>query len=239
MNLSGELNLSEIRVVDFPATQYFQVKHTKTQICLHHSSGSDNAKNFFEGWKVSPERVATCMAIEDDGELYKIFSSEYWAYHINVASKGNQSLYEHPLYGKYLKYNAVDIENRTIGVEVCNWGGLKLIDGQYHTYVSKAVDKNRSKLSTVDESKVIHYPGGWRGYEYFERYTDKELEALWRLLRFWCKTYGIPTRLTGDIFDLNLDAFMGSPGVYTHASYRQDKSDMHPQPELKQMLAAL
>jgi hypothetical protein len=41
------------------------------------------------------------------------------------------------------------------------------------------------------------------------------------------------------MWDLSNDALAGKKGVYTHVSFRTDKSDMHPQPELIEMLKNL
>lgn len=238
MILKGNLNLDTIEQVEFPHAQYFRVDHPKTQIVLHHSAGWDNARGMFRGWAEDKERVATCCGIIDNGTIFQIFSSAYWAYHVNIASKGNKQVKEDPIYAPYFP-KAVDIENRTIGVEVCAWGGLVLIDGRYHTWASKRVNPKHKTEITVDERKVVYYPDGFRGYNYFEAYTDAELESLWKLLRHWCQRYSIPTCTVGDIFELNVDAFKGTPGIYTHCSYRIDKQDMHPQPELLKMLLSL
>jgi len=42
-----------------------------------------------------------------------------------------------------------------------------------------------------------------------------------------------------ELFDICEGAIMGKPGIYTHNSYRTDKSDIHPQPEMIQMLNTL
>ncbi len=41
------------------------------------------------------------------------------------------------------------------------------------------------------------------------------------------------------MFETNKQALNGYHGVFTHVSYREDKSDCHPQPELIQMLKSI
>jgi hypothetical protein len=41
------------------------------------------------------------------------------------------------------------------------------------------------------------------------------------------------------MWDLDNEALTGKNGVFTHVTYRADKSDMHPQPELIAMLTKL
>jgi len=238
MNLSGNLNLEKIVQVDFPTAQYYKIDHVKTQIVWHHSAGWDNAQGMFNGWIENAERVATCCGITDDGTIYQIFSSKYWAYHVNILSKGNKQVKENPIYAPYFK-RAVDVENRTIGVEVLNWGGLKRVDGKYHTWASAHINPLYKKDITVDEKKVQYYPEGFRGYYYYEKYTDREIESLWKLTRYWMGRYDIPLNPHQDIFELNQSAFQGVPGIYTHCSFRIDKQDMHPQPELLKMFVSL
>lgn len=241
MNLKEDLRPDEIKKVAFAVAQYYPIDHPKTQIVLHHSAGWDNARGMFDGWSSDKQRVATCCGIVDDGTIFQIYDERFWAYHVNVRSKGNKTIAEDPRYARYCdQHTAVLIENRTIAVEVCNWGGLKLIGGKYHTWASRAVNPELYKKDvTVDEKKIIHYTGGFRGSEYFERYTDHEIEALWKLIRSWAKRFKISTSIKGNIFDINEDALKGTPGIFTHCSYRIDKQDLHPQPEIIQMLNAL
>ena len=41
------------------------------------------------------------------------------------------------------------------------------------------------------------------------------------------------------MWDISDKALAGEAGVWTHVSFRTDKSDCHPQPELIQMLKSL
>ena len=41
------------------------------------------------------------------------------------------------------------------------------------------------------------------------------------------------------MWEVSQDALCGKPGIYTHVSFRKDKSDCHPQKELIQMLKEL
>jgi hypothetical protein len=41
------------------------------------------------------------------------------------------------------------------------------------------------------------------------------------------------------MFEFSSDAIDGKPGVWTHVSFRKDKSDCHPQPELIDMLKTI
>lgn len=233
MNLIGELSLPDIIQVEFPNDQYIREPQQKKQICLHFTAGYDNAQGVFDWWSRSKERVATCVAIRDDGRIYQGFNSRYWAWHINVRASGNVlpehfSHYKDPVH-------AENLEKNSIGIEICNWGPLTIKeDGLFHTYISTP-----NKPVTVDESRVLEFPNEFRGYRYYEKFTDAELEQTWRLLKYWCKEYDIPAYYHPEMWDVYGVALSGQPGIYTHLSYRNDKHDCPPQPELIEMLKAL
>ena len=42
-----------------------------------------------------------------------------------------------------------------------------------------------------------------------------------------------------NMFEINDQALSGLNGIWSHVSFRSDKSDNHPQPELKEMLKNL
>ena len=64
---------------------------------------------------------------------------------------------------------------------------------------------------------------------------------LGELILFWHDRYGIPVDYHEDMWDVSQDALDGTPGVWTHVSYRPypEKFDCHPQPELISMLRTL
>jgi N-acetyl-anhydromuramyl-L-alanine amidase AmpD len=223
----------DIIKVEFPPDQYVQKEYKKKQIVLHHSAGWDNAAGMFDYWRSNTERVGTCVGIDDLGRIFQGFSSRYYAWHVNIGSGGNKLP---AIFAKYKTAgNSLAIEQQSIGIEICNWGGLTLgEDGGFHTYVSKP-----TKPIRVPENKVIEYPNGFRGFHYFERYTDKEIESLGKLLYYWCDNYNIDKSYHPEMWDVSEGAISGQQGIWTHASYRTDKSDCHPQPELIQMLQSL
>lgn len=59
----------------------------------------------------------------------------------------------------------------------------------------------------------------------------------------WCeilkKKYTIPNTYQTDMWKLNTQAMNGTPGIWTHVSFRADKSDCHPQLSLINLLKGL
>ena len=88
---------------------------------------------------------------------------------------------------------------------------------------------------------ITHYPEGFRGYKYFESYTEPQLRSLGELLLLWNQRFDIPLDYHEDMWQRSRNALSGTPGIWAHVSYRYPKAkqDAHPQPELIQMLKTL
>lgn len=188
--------------------QYFKEIHSKNQIVVHHTAGGSNAVNVIHGWNFNPERVGTAFVIDGLGRIYKAFEPEYWAYHLGLKTGTNLSL-----------------NKNSIGIEICNWGQLIFKDGKYLNYLNKEVPADQ----------VVKIPK-FRGFEFYHKYNDFQLVSLKRLLTELCDEFKINKDFNMNIFDLNENALKGVNGIYTHVSYRLDKNDCSPQPNLIQTL---
>lgn len=207
-----QLDTSKIVQVKFPETQYYKEVFTKNQVVIHHTVSSGNATNVFSGWASNPERVATPFVIAGNGIIHQGFSSKHWAHHLGTKEQNNTAL-----------------NKASVGIEVCNWGGLTKKDGKYYSAFN----------SEVPAADVIDYGQKWHGYQYFHKYSPAQIESLRQLIVYLCDTYQIPKTYFPEMWELNKKALAGEKGVFTHVSYRTDKSDMHPQPELIAMLKNL
>lgn len=212
--------LDKIVQLDFRKDQYVRETTNKNQVVIHHTVSGDNAKAVTRYWGSDKRRVATCIIISRDGTPYQLFSSRYWGYHLGVKAKTFAN------YG--IPYKKLD--KYSIGVELTNWGGLKKIDGKFYNAYGGVV--------TTD---IVEYPDGYRGFKYFQKYTDAQIQTLKELLIYWNGVYDIPLDYKGNDneYDLSLDALNGASGVYSHTSFRSDKSDFHSQKEMLDMLKNL
>lgn len=213
-----KLDLSEINQVEFPSHQYVKVEQNKTQVVLHHTVSGKSIKGDLAHWNKTKARVATAIIISRDGTINQLFPSKYWAYHLGIKTK------------EFNKFNLPykNLEKTSIGIEFDSYGGLTKENGIFKTAYNQ----------TIEADSVTEYSEPFRGYSYFESYTDEQIESARQLLVFWNERYDIPLKYN-DMFGLNRDALRGVSGVYTHASFRSDKSDCHPQPELITMLRNL
>ena len=192
--------------------QYFKQKQFKNQIVIHHTAGGSSAVNAIHGWNFNPDKVGTAFVIDGSGEVYKVFEPEFWAYHLGLKTSTNESL-----------------NKGSIGIEICNWGQLISKDGKYYNYVNKEVPADQ----------VIHLPNKFKGFEYFHKYNDAQIESLRKLLLELCAKFAINKEYNSDMWDISHNAMKGVNGIYTHVSYRSDKADCSPQFNLIEMLKNL
>ena len=116
-----------------------------------------------------------------------------------------------------------------IGVEICNWGQLTQKGSKFYNYVNEVIPNDQVTELTVP----------FRGYKFYHSYTDAQIESVKQLLLLWKDKWNIPLTFHDDIFDVNVRALSGEPGVYTHCSVRYDKNDIYPHPKMIAMLKSL
>lgn len=212
--------------------QYFREEHPKTQIFFHHTAGNSNPYNVIDFWGSNPERIATAFVIGGnpttakfkqkpwkDGEILQAFSSKYWAYHLGLKQE---------VFTKAgVQYKPLD--KTSIAIELCSWGQLQLKDGKFINYVGGEVPAN----------EVVEYSTPFRGFKYYHKYSDAQIESLIKLMKYLCEKFNIPKTYNADIWDISKRILAGESGICTHVSVRSDKFDNHPQAELIQGLQAL
>lgn len=205
----------------FPEDQYMPVRVNKEQVVIHHTVSGDNVDGDIRWWISTKDRIATPFLISREGVLNQTFSSSMWAHHLGI--KGS-------VFKKYGLPNINTFLNMSsIAIEIDSWGGLNEKNGKYYSYT----------CIEIPRENVIVYDRDYRGFRAFERYTDKQIETLQSLIVYLCRTYDISMDYDPRIWFLNKDALKGKNGIFSHTSYREDKSDCHPQPELIKMLEGL
>lgn len=214
-------------VINYPlkAEEYYQDKWKKQAIVLHHTAGGHQPFWTIDGWKrdaaghVATAYVVGGLSTSDgdasyNGQCLQAYPPEFWAYHLGVRGRS-------------------DIEKITIGIEICNYGWVRQApNGKFINYVNKI----------VPESQVYDLGHLWRGYQYFHRYTEEQLEVVYQLVKQLSAQFGIPVKQQWDVSSFEkktIPPVNSFKGVWTHAQVRADKTDCHPQPELIQMLNSL
>lgn len=226
-----------VKVLDynFPDDQYYKNITKKNGIDLHHMASGESSSGDIDWWLSNTEKVATCVAVQRNGDISTMFNSDYWAHALGVKISqfdkfDIERIYKTKSNGKSYVANNEILNQNHIQCELDSWGRLTEINGKFYTWTEQEIDK----------SKVQFYPNGHKGYFYFEAYTPYQIESTRLLLIYWKKRYNIDISYKGDIiFNQNKRALSGEGGLWTHGAYRSDKDDLHPQPELIAMLKTL
>lgn len=199
------LDLSKIKQEPLPSDQFNDEAAPKVQIVIHHTASGDGAAGDLNSWRASREKIATAFIVERSGQIVQTFHSSKWAFHLGITS---------PRWPQQ--------DRQSIGIELDSWGALTAREGKFYSWTGQE----------IPAARVVQYDKPWRGSRFYEKYTEAQLQALEDLLVYLGSEYSIPLGFGPDIFELQKRAALLEPGVYTHASYRADKSDAHPQPEL-------
>lgn len=222
---------------------YYQEDVKKETIWLHNTGGGSRPDWSVNGWekefekdlsgdpildqigRVKPLKVGVSYIIGRksssidekiwDGKILNTFDDKYWAYHLGINS--NQSL---------------DLNSKSIGIEFCNYGPLTLgIDGRFYNSVNKV----------VNEKEVVKLNRPYRGYDYFERYTESQLESARALILHLINKHAI--KIDGKIYNENWfnynSYYHSNGGIRSHSHIRKDVFDIFPQKEMIQMLNSL
>lgn len=216
-------------------SSYWKSEYPKKQIIWHHSAGWDNARGMFDTWiRDGRTHVATAIGINDEGVVYKGFDEMYWASSIGCEAEifvkyGIKPILEKNSAGKWVSMNNKLLDKGAVCVEICNAGNLS--EGK------DGVIRSWFKWE-VPQDKIIEL--NYKGYEYFEKYTEKEVNSLkyWTLLN--AMRFNIPINYNeDDMWQVSKKALSGEAGLFTHNSYRIDKTDVSPQPHLISMAKSL
>jgi N-acetyl-anhydromuramyl-L-alanine amidase AmpD len=219
----SKLDLNEIISVTLPDNQYFKEETEKKQIVLHHTVSGQGVDGDITWWRETADRIGTAIIVGWDGKIYQCFASKYWAHHLGTHAANNKAL-----------------NMASIGIEIDAWGGLMRTNRLWYPAKWDATLKQNVPNTSVRPIQNVQiYEQGFKGFYGFEKYTAAQIEAVRKLLIFWNEKYNIPLDYNEDMWKISSKALAGEAGVWTHVSFREDKSDCHPQPELIQMLKSL
>lgn len=213
-------------------TQYGKIK-TRKHIFLHHTSGWNNPYDTIHDWETdSRGRIGAHYVIGgvniktgDDkynGEIVKCIPDDYFAWHLGSTSTHGINF---------------EMHKTSIGIEICNFGWLTQKNGKYYTYTGQEIP-----------AKYVEDLGfKFRGYQYWHKFTDAQIDSLYNLLVMLGKKYsinlskGLAERLLkmtpNDAFEHSKDILSGKiTGILSHSNVRKDKWDVPPQRNLIEML---
>jgi len=222
---------------------YYPEVTNKTQVVIHHTAGYATAKQDVSFWREKNFSLATHYIIERSGFTEHVFADKFWSNHIGAKHYQNTAR-----------------NKGSFSIELQNIGWLVPTDPSFITSDS-FVDaygniKTKQEFGGVSEpymfdknNNIVKMKDGYKGKKFFQSYTVDQLKALWNVISKWKDQIDLTVsyRNFEDVFPYKIkpgytvyktsdNAFSGTPGFYTHNSFRADKIDVFPQKELLEML---
>lgn len=201
-------------------TNYYKEKTIKNQIVLHTTISGNGIDGDITTFKNNTSKISTHFIIDREGNVTNIVPLEYWCNHLGI--KGS-FLYQQGFKDHSIR-NAI-LNKGAIGIELDNWGPLfKQGNNKYKTIYGNII--------TLNDSDVIVFDQKYRGYLCYEKYKESQLDSLKKLLLKLSKDLNISVKYNKEMWDVCKSALNGDNGLFTHVSYRADKCDCHPDPNL-------
>ena len=209
-----------------PEDSYFKGPVKKQWLFLHHTAGWENPYQVADMWaRDNRGNVATEFIL--GGKSIKDGSSKFDGELIQCFPEGG--------YGWHTGTGNSVMHRNSVGIEVCCMG--QIVDGK--TYVG----------TKADPSQIVKLAKPFRGFQYWHRYSDLQINTLRNWILFMANKYNIDPRIGlvewvkakgADGFDvLDLAKADKTPGMYSHTNVMKGKVDMFPQQELIDMLLSL
>jgi hypothetical protein len=218
----------------------------KKWIFLHHTRGWENPYRVIDSWASNPVRkVATEFVIggqnientpsPHDGRILQTFPAARWAWHLGI---GNNAMHR-----------------ESVGIELCSFGELtKGHITKTQSGTTRKIELDPRKFYTftgreVNPAQVEALTNPFRNFDYYHKYSDRQILALKQVLYFVAKRdnidirAGLPALIRKEgskAFD-KLDRTMcqNEPGIWSHTNVQSHKLDVSPQENLIQMLVEL
>lgn len=230
-------SVQSVKQYQLPKSEYFVGPTTKDNIFLHFTMGWGNPYDVIDGWKTDTRgKIGTHYVIgginiktgddEHDGEIVQAIPETGYAWHIGI---GN-----------------TPVHRNSISIEVCNFGFITKKGDKFYTYLNREIDKKY----------VVELKTSFRGYKYYHKVTDKQIQSLAYLINKITVQHGISItsgivdklkRLPpNDAFDYDANVKNGKiKGIHTHTNVspavngEYAKWDLAPTPEVIKFLTEL
>lgn len=182
------------------SSYYYRTKTEKKCICLHFTAGY--IKSDVGALTKENNHVSVSYVVDRSGRIYELFDDSYWSYHLGANAVGGNTI----------------MSKQTIGVEISNYGYLKL-SGE------NLIDAYGNVYCGIEESDYYEKMA-YRGKDYFATMADKQIDAVATLLKHLSQKHGIPLEFKNDdeLFTSDKEA-ANFRGVFMHSNVRKDKFD--------------
>jgi N-acetyl-anhydromuramyl-L-alanine amidase AmpD len=213
---------------------------------LHHTAGNADPYQTIDIWDKDQKTVATKFVIggqslagdtKHDGKVLDCLPKGAWGAHLTIG--------------------ATVVHRESIGIEICNYGGLT--KGGYYSFevttnkmvwIPKKGDKLYNAYGTeMPDSQVFDLGEMYRFNRYFHRYTTAQIEATRSVLLYLKEAYGmnvtaglkqlIQAKGVKAAFEYIPNYINANKGLYAHGNIFNGKNDIFPQKEMIEMIVSL
>lgn len=189
--------------------EYYQQAFKKDLIVLHFTAGG-TAAGAVNWWSSDrgASKVATAYIVDLDGTVYQTFAPKFWAFHLGTSS--------------------AKLERRSIGIEIVNWGPLRL-DRTDRTKLNSWPRAWLNPFCRFEErDRYVHKL--WRGEQFWMAYPQAQAASVRDLVATLTRDFSIPTQLppTSKLMEFDSSFFASFCGVAAHHNFRIDKTDVGP-----------
>ena len=213
VSIKGEpsLLLQVIRVAPKRSKQnfFYTQEYPKTQIVMQFTEG--NLHGDLTTLMKDDFTVSVPLVISRDGGIYRLFSPDYWAFHLGPNDIQSNT----------------DASRKSVGIELSNYGPLKLKGNDL-------INGNDDIYCTLDDTTEYikldkPYSNQGEKYTYFAAFPDEQYDALIILLRYLTAKYNIPRAFLPESERfIQTKSAATFKGIVTHINYRKYKMDIGP-----------
>lgn len=240
----AETNLS-IKKYFLKPDEYFKGPTQKRAIFLHFTAGGSNPISVIDSWERDERgKVATHYVI--GGRNLFTLSEEFDGDIIQcMPETGN--------YGWHLGVGNTALHRESIGIELCNWGPITRSGfGMFHTWNKKRIPGREY------ETEIGQLIEPFRGYNFYHKITDLQIESLYFLIKKLAKENDIdleqglksflkeqsPTQAFDFQAKVHSDEIKTGLFCHTNVSPKNkygnyEKWDLFPQPEIIELIDSL
>jgi hypothetical protein len=112
------------------------------------------------------------------------------------------------------------VDKRSIGIETASESGLIQREEKLYCF-------NRVSDRTLFTQKFYDHGAPWRGYRFFDAYSDHQISSVSELINLPRDQFKTPRSTPANHFDAN-EAYRQFEGILGHHHLRSDKSAIHP-----------
>lgn len=181
-------------------------------IVLHYTAGGSPESTI--SWFKNPRSKASAhYLVARDGTIYQFVRDEDTAWHAGIPPRLGLSVEENRK--REDRARIIRPNQRSIGIEIDNWGSLRKTDGGFLTWNGK-----------LYQGEALQF-----GESYWEPYTEAQYQALIKLIRYLCQKHSIPPNYPPEgpgTYHEDVGVLVSFRGILGHCALDDTKPDPGP-----------